>query len=98
MELKERVKKDIHFPAYPYVSNDTKRMIKRIMVVEEKDRIDWEYLFNKYLTEPSVNHFEEANRNYYRLDTHFSSYFRDSYFIESPQHLHKVLKTVKLCT
>lgn len=57
MELKERVKKDIHFPAYPYVSNDTKRMIKRIMVVEEKDRIDWEYLFNKYLNQPSVNHF-----------------------------------------
>ena len=49
MELKERVKKDIQFPAYPYVSNDTKRMIKRIMVVEEKDRIDWEFLFKKYL-------------------------------------------------
>lgn len=54
MELKERVKKDINFPKYPYVSNDTKKMIKRIMVVEEKDRIDWEFLFNKYLLKSST--------------------------------------------
>lgn len=46
LELKEQVKKDIRFPKYPYVSEATKKMIKRIMVVEEKDRIDWEFLFN----------------------------------------------------
>jgi serine/threonine protein kinase len=52
LELKERVKKDIVFPKYPYVSHHTKSIIRRIMVVEEKDRIDWEFLFNEFLLKP----------------------------------------------
>lgn len=84
MELKERVKKDINFPQYPYVSENTKKMIKRIMVVEEKDRIDWEFLFNEFLLKPpSVPTItaELPKTNFYTVDSAIYRYFRESYYI-----------------
>jgi hypothetical protein len=32
-------------------------MIRKIMVVEEKDRIDWEFLFEKYLLNAPMQSF-----------------------------------------
>lgn len=44
-ELRERIKKEVHFPEFPIVSKSLKITIKKMLVVPENDRISWEALF-----------------------------------------------------
>lgn len=92
------MKKEIIFPQYPYISAETKKIIKRMLVIEEKDRIDWEFLFNEYLFKPPAPHPQPPQANFYTVDINMQGYFRESYFIESHQHLRKILRSVNLCS
>jgi len=52
-DLKERIKREVVFPEFPVVSASLKVTIRRMLVVQEDDRITWETLFAQYLSESS---------------------------------------------
>ena len=48
-ELREKIKKEVVFPGRPWVGKEVKELIRQMVRVEERDRVDWNTLFVRYL-------------------------------------------------